>query len=913
MLEIHRAVEVLTGDANLPLLPAYVRRGHDDMLDTEVAEAAAGRSRLVCVVGESSTGKTRACWEAVRRLPAGWELWQPVAPGRAQALQNGLASVGPRTVVWLNEAQLFFQAPSSGLGEELAAGVRELLNDPQRGPVLVVATMWPGYWHELTAVPKDGEGADACSEARALLAGRDVQVARRLRPSELEEARRVAQSDPRLALAVENAIEGQVIQYLAGAPALLSRYESAPAGARSLMNAAMDAQRLGHGAILPYGLLAEGAEGYLTDEEWDALADDWLETAMAYTAAPVAGARGALVRRRPRARRMPGEAASGDLSCYRLADYLDQHGRTTRRETPVPEALWRALLAHGDESGYLALGASAERRGLLRIAAQFYAHAKDGGKELAKLLEDCGRPEEAHLWWIRSTTETGDSFALEGVLRTAPCETPEQVERTLTWWWEEVPKHSSQERTLSSLIQRLGPADDPKALQWWHRVAEHGDSESEWVVVGHLRETGGPDAVLAWYLERVGSTHWYLRKAADLLVELGRTEEAIALLASSDPDDSNSLRLAELLLERGKHQEAVEWLVRIAQSSSAWHRDEAVQALLRAGEGELALDLRKRTLNWHDPFVDQTAVLFEEAGRHAEALAFWRRASTIGNPRADVCLGYARSLVRNNELAEALTWYQRSVERGKYPATTEPWETELLRSQGASQTDVEEWHYTYLNTDYFLGKRLRRWSAPMEEKLAWLFELVKRGHPSAMSYAIRRLCDAGRESEALEWALERADGGDDRAPQEVASLYAAAGELDLALQWWERSAQQTSYGHAGYREGASALREAGRTEEALTWSHRAVEAGDVDGVLLPLDLYESLGRNDEALAYLWDLTERGSCPRTDVAADFLQRAGRERDAERLRRYGWEPDGSIAAAWTAPMPPDCCDHETAFGG
>jgi tetratricopeptide (TPR) repeat protein len=717
----------------------------------------------------------------------------------------------------------------------------------------------------------------------------------------LEEARRVAQSDPRLTLAVENAIDGQVIQYLAGAPALLSRFESAPPGARSLMLAAMDAQRLGHGALLPYGLLAEGAEGYLTDEEWDALADDWLETAMAYAAAPVAGVRGALVRRRPRTRRMPGQAASGDLSCYRLADYLDQHGRVTRSEEPVPETLWRALLVHGDRSGHLALGRSAERRGLLRIAAQFYAQAEGGARNLAQLLEACGRPEDAYSWWIRSTTETGDINALQNVLKTAPCETSEEIEEHLTWWWENVPKNSSQERTLRPLIRRLGSADDPKALRWWSRVAEYGgiDSEAERVIVGHLRETKGPDAVLAWYLERTSDTQWYQGKAADLLVELGRTDEAISLLISADPDGFRSLKLAELLLIRGKDREAVEWLAKAAQDSS-YHHWQAVQVLIRIGERELALELAKQIANWNDRYLADAAALFEEDGRHTEALALWSRAATLEHSGSESCFCYARSLVRNNKLTEALAWYQRSVERGRYP-TSELWEAELLSSQGVSQTDVEEWHYTYLNTVHFLGKRLRGWNAPLEAKLAWLFELVKRGHPSAMGYAIRRLCDAGRESEALEWALERADAGDNRAPWEVASLYAATGELDLALQWWERSAQQTSYGHAGYREGAQALRDAGRIEEAVTWSQRATEAGDVEAVFLTIELYERLGRSDEALACLWDLAERGLYGSTDLAADILQRAGRERDAERLRRYGWEPDGSIATAWSAHLP------------
>ncbi|SOE19332.1 hypothetical protein SAMN05442782_0320 [Streptomyces sp. OK228] len=33
-----------------------------------------GHSQLVVPVGESSRGKTRACWEAVRTLPPDWRI-----------------------------------------------------------------------------------------------------------------------------------------------------------------------------------------------------------------------------------------------------------------------------------------------------------------------------------------------------------------------------------------------------------------------------------------------------------------------------------------------------------------------------------------------------------------------------------------------------------------------------------------------------------------------------------------------------------------------------------------------------------------------------------------------------------------------------------------------------------------------
>lgn len=105
-LEVHRPVEI-DGAVGLPLLPPYVPRGHDAELAEVVWAAAAGVSGLAVLVGDSSTGKTRACWEALTSLrhAGGWRLWHPIAPSRPEALQSDLARVEPRTVVWLNEAQ----------------------------------------------------------------------------------------------------------------------------------------------------------------------------------------------------------------------------------------------------------------------------------------------------------------------------------------------------------------------------------------------------------------------------------------------------------------------------------------------------------------------------------------------------------------------------------------------------------------------------------------------------------------------------------------------------------------------------------------------------------------------------------------------------------------------------------------
>jgi hypothetical protein len=105
--------------------------------------------------------------------------------------------------------------------------------------------------------------------------------------------------DPRLARAAAASRDGQVIRVLAGAPELLARYRNAPPAAAALVSVAMDARRLGMGIVLPLAFMEAAAPGYLTDTDWDGLGEDWLEQALAYTAAPCKGVRGPLARIRP--------------------------------------------------------------------------------------------------------------------------------------------------------------------------------------------------------------------------------------------------------------------------------------------------------------------------------------------------------------------------------------------------------------------------------------------------------------------------------------------------------------------------------------------------------------------------------------------------------------------------------------
>jgi hypothetical protein len=382
-LEVHRPVQADDPPPGLPALPVYVLREHDRTLAEAVRASAAGNSGIAVLVGGSSTGKTRACWEALdllRDLPQPWRLWHPIDPSRPEAALRELPSIGPRTVVWLNEAQFYLDAPD-GLGEQVAAGLRELLRHPGRGPVLVLATLWPQFWDTLTARPPAGQD-DPHAQARELLSGQDITVPAAFTADQVEMLAGTA--DPRLAMAA-TARDGQVVQFLAGAPELLARYRNAPPAAGALITAAMDGRRLGMGVALPLGFLEAAAPGYLTEDQWDQLDEDWLQQALDYTAADSKGTRGPLTRIRPR---LSPDDAPAPNPAWRLADYLDQHGRQSRRSIIPPTPFWTAVAVFAAPSDLGALARAAESRGLLRDAARLRKRAGAHGntRAIAALL-----------------------------------------------------------------------------------------------------------------------------------------------------------------------------------------------------------------------------------------------------------------------------------------------------------------------------------------------------------------------------------------------------------------------------------------------------------------------------------------------------------------------------------------------
>ena len=516
-LEVHRPVQPDTPQPDLPVLPVYVPREHDTDLERIVMAALQGSSGIAVLVGGSSTGKTRACWEALQLLrdrKPGWRLWHPIDPSPPEAALRDLPSIGPRTVVWLNEAQFYLDVASGGLGEQIAAGLRELLRDPARAPVLVLATLWPQFWDRLTArTPADV--ADPHAQAREFLSGRDISVPAAFTATQLQQL--VGAADPRLARAAEAAEGGQVIQFLAGAPELLARYRNAPPPAAALISAAIDARRLGMGIALPLAFLEAAAPGYLTDTEWDSLGEDWLEQALAYTAAPAKGIRGPLASIRPRIN------ASTILAhglAYRLADYLEQYGRRTRCEQLSPLSLWDALAAHTTSpTDLLELSQAAENRGLYRQAATLFTKGAALGSVYAaagliRLLHGtCPEDARSAAHWVAAHISPDDPVGVAGLLdelRDVGAEDAAQAvaARAATAWAVEA--RADTHASLASLneprrvawvlydLREAGVDDAARALA--ARAATHtslDDPEGVAILLKEFREAGADDAARA--------------------------------------------------------------------------------------------------------------------------------------------------------------------------------------------------------------------------------------------------------------------------------------------------------------------------------------------------------------------------------------------------------------------------------
>ncbi|WP_280470618.1 helix-turn-helix domain-containing protein [Nocardia farcinica] len=642
-LGVHRAITI--GDPHQDSTPtSYVPRPHDTTLAEVVEAATAGCSRLVVLVGGSSTGKTRALWEALAPLRAqgGWRLWHPTAPNRRTALLTGLARVRPCTVVWLNESQEYLGGDNRDGDEDIAVALGELLLDRARGPVLIMGTLWKEYYTAL----RRPHG----SQVRTLLDDPELttvlEVAESFADADPAALDAATHADPRFAQARERAEHGRITQYLAGGPELVHRYRhELSTAAQALVQIAMDARRMGHTNAIPHGLLADATHAY-APAHWNTIAaePDWLEQALAEAARPCKGAAGPLTRiiappRRSRRTGRPAGTTASNGPVYQLADYLDQHGRRERAEIIPPIAFWSAAAAHTQPDQQAILADAARGRGLYRDAAQLWKNATP---------HDAGGAHDAGVQLLRHmrTLFPHDPQPIAWVVAHASLAHPMMVASLL----KELKKAGADEQVQTLL------ARDPAA----HTRLDHPEGVGE--LLKELKSVGADEQVQT-LLARDPAAHTRLDRLFDvirmitLLREVGAHEQVQALLAR-DPAGHVSLdnpfgvaELLRVLREVGAHEQVQAFLARdpaghVSLDSPFGGAADLLLALREVGADEQVQALADRAaahVSLDEPFgvVADLLLALSEVGADEQVRTLLAR-----DPATNVPLDHPTELIR---------------------------------------------------------------------------------------------------------------------------------------------------------------------------------------------------------------------------------------------------------------------------
>ncbi|MEU2121113.1 DUF4365 domain-containing protein [Nocardia niwae] len=462
-LEVHSAL------AGADVLPEYIVRAHDRELDELVANAMGSAARSACkvLIGGSCTGKTRALYEALHRrgtdpgraslAEAGWRVWPEVNPLPPRRFLDELKHVGPRTIVWLNEAQRYLRDPGADVRTEIATALLELIADDSRAPVLVLGTLWPEHWQELTHRPETAE-ADRFAAARRLLNGNYLRVPESFTNAEVTMARQ--SGNPLLTAAASRVTGTAITQELAGTPDLLQRYETASAASQAVVHAVMDARRFGHGEWFPETFLAAIARCYLTGADRQSTDDDpsWFGAAVANLIVP-GPASGPVLHR--------------NLLGYRLDDFLDETGRVQRRFEFPPAEFWTVVAeteTHSDSKIQMADGAADRLR--LRIAAHLYETAGSAAERLHELAEHFERwnvPDAAERL-ARLAANAGMPQALTSLARPGRRRSP---------------------KSKMALLRQAANLGDLEAFEWLVSLLEEaGEKESAESVAREATELG---------------------------------------------------------------------------------------------------------------------------------------------------------------------------------------------------------------------------------------------------------------------------------------------------------------------------------------------------------------------------------------------------------------------------------------
>lgn len=598
-----------TADTDLsPTFPLYVERDQDHLVRHAIQTSADSGGGIVLLRGEPGSGKSRCLYEAVRAVLPTWRLFAPVGDNPSAEFREWARGADRgRTVVWLDEISSFLGS------DKVPYQVFRGLLDDRENPVVILGTIWPNTYADLTSASSSADGRDYGSrDARLLLKwappGRQPLAPIDIEPefSEEEHERAVSLSarDPRLEAAVTEG-EHSLAQSLAAAPAIRERRDRPTTHpGQAVLRACADVQRYLHPEILPVPgpVLRAVALTYMTRSEraTSTARPDWFDDAVAWACAPVRGSDSA-----PMQALAPADpfADEGEIEGYVVSHFLLREGpddppaelsedawralaaraddappamlgqlaRTAYRQKDFPNAERIALSAQGrDAAALLTLGNLKLDDGDRDTAEQFYlqAHALDetyspAMNAMGFLAHKDGRVGEERGWYERAHLADGSAVWPMNNLGVCARSDGHQQEAD-DWHRRAFEADPTVPRTMTNLGEIAARRGSPAEERDWYQKAHAADPLLSWVLstLGDIEErAGNATAALAWREKALASAQSAV-DTYEVLREVHPTRYAYAL--------TESLRdLSNAHAALGQRDEALI----VTQQEVALHRD----------------------------------------------------------------------------------------------------------------------------------------------------------------------------------------------------------------------------------------------------------------------------------------------------------------------------------------------------
>ncbi|NUO40797.1 MAG: tetratricopeptide repeat protein [Streptomyces sp.] len=400
-------------------VPPFVRRDRSDDI-----EEALRTHRFVLVVGESTAGKSRAAFEAVKAVLPNAVFVAP-DPGEPESVRTAVAALrqAQPSVVWLDDIEHYL-----GTGGLTLRLLRELTSLDGMVLVATIRTQERARFTDVrtAGAPESGDGgAHGVRVGLHVLAkAHEIRLERRWRQGEVARARERGQQDERIAQAVDSAERYGIAEFLAAGPQLFAAWQDAwaPEGEHvrgaALVAAAVEARRAGWHRPLPIALLQELHEEHLAERGGPVLRPESWEAALDWATTPFFATSSLL---------MPHPAQADH---YYVFDYLADAVDTAPEFTPILDGTWGRLIEAADPALCEDLGWAALSWAEPAIAQDAFQRAWELGARtaavgLAKVHGDALRLDQA-------------CRLLRTALDSAPPDTDPDVlfalRSSLAWW-----------------------------------------------------------------------------------------------------------------------------------------------------------------------------------------------------------------------------------------------------------------------------------------------------------------------------------------------------------------------------------------------------------------------------------------------------------------------------------------------